>query len=155
MHNQLNVDFPLLQFHQQNNTSSIYVDKWVPWIIYTKHKDTSRVKRSRMEHPGITVHFLTCTRDVTSSKSLLQRLHMVFASCSRQITNYLEIDHNILSHFPSLITHPVKFSEVNLKSTVRQPNNQTACITGKTALNYIQTATIRLIWNKPYWEDML
>jgi len=70
---------------------------------------------------------------------------MVFASCSRQITKYLETDHNILSQFPTLITHPVKFSEANLKSTVSQPNNQTACITDKTALNYIQTATIRLI----------
>ena len=131
------------------------MDKRVPWIIHTKHQHTSCVKRSRMEHPGITVHFLTRTRDVTCSKSLLQRLHMVFASCSRQITKYLEIDHNILSHFPSLITHTVKFSEVNLKSVVRQPNNQTACITDKTALNYIQTATIRLISKKPYWEDML
>jgi hypothetical protein len=70
---------------------------------------------------------------------------MVFASCSKQITKYLEIDHNVLSHFPTLITHPVKFSEANLKSIVRQPNNKTAHTTDKTALNYMQTATIRLI----------
>jgi len=108
-----------------------------------------------MEHPGITIHFQICTRDVTSSKSLPQRLHMVFASCSRQITKYLETNHNILSQFPTLIIHPVKFSEANLKGIVSQSNNQTACITDKTALNYIQTATIRLISKKPYWEDML
>jgi len=131
------------------------VDKWVPRITYTKHKDTSCVTCSRMEHPGITVHFQTCIREFTSPKSLLQRLHMVCATCSRQITKYLGTDHNILSHFSTLITHPVKFSKANLKSIIRQSNNQTACMIDKAAMNYIQTATIRLISKKPYWKDML
>jgi hypothetical protein len=37
----------------------------------------------------------------------------------------------------------------NLKSIVKQPNNQAACITDKTALNYTQTETIRLTAKKP------
>jgi len=89
---------------------------------------------STLNHIHKTQGHITCNtlkNRATWHKSSLSDLHLRchqfqiiaaevtygFCQLLQTIKKYLEIDHNILSHFPTLIIHPVKFSEANLKTT--------------------------------------